>query len=106
MRPTIIRLKIAAITGLLSVFGSIAYSSMEMHNVAHLGTALPVVTVLMARCWPWTVIVPIALMAGGHWAANRGREDLTDILRDLLWAVALLWPLATLLAWKIPSLLL
>ena len=106
MRAPAIRLKIAAITALLSVLGSIAFSEMEMHNAAHLGTALPVVTALVGRWWPWTVMVPIALMAGGHWASHRGRDELTAILRDLLWAVALLWPLATFLAWKLPFLLL
>ncbi len=102
-----IRVLFSTLAGLAAALFAFGYNDIHYHNaVTHLGLSggLPQLTHLVIKIVPWAFIVPVAVLVGSWiW---RQRPRVVYAITSAGWLFALGWPLACILGWECPSILL
>jgi len=107
MLTKLIRLLIATVASTLALLFTAMYVYVEKHNaIDHGNMDVGNYTMLVTRLANWMPLVPLGLLVVGLWALRSGRERLLDIVRDVMWAIAIVWPTMSLAMWKQPYALL
>lgn len=100
-----IRIISSAAATTIAVLFVLAYSSIKFHNnVEHMHRSLPSGTEFIVAAAPWAVLAPLAALTSGVLLSKRDLAVL--VISNAAWLFALAWPLACILAWEIPFILL
>ena len=101
----IIRLVAATLATLVAVMFVHGYTWIKYHNlVEHMDCTLPAHTLFIATVASWTYVVSAAVFVCGivlfRWDTS------VRIIFAVAWLLALAWPLACILSWETPLILL
>jgi hypothetical protein len=100
-----IRIISSAAAATIAVLFVLAYSGIKFHNnVEHIRSALPSGTAFLVAAAPWAVLAPLAALTSGMLLSKR--DVAITVISNAAWLFSLAWPLACILAWEIPFILL
>ena len=99
------RIAVPTLTGLFIAAAMGLYSDIETKNARYNGAELADLTRTVSSIAPWAFVIPIFLAAASLLFWRRKRSHLQNLTIDLMWAFSIVWPVLTLLAWKVTYIL-